>query len=106
MPDNPGTDRRGLRDLISANPQSEHIASYYDAWAEQYDRDLVAWDYQAPAVAANLIKSNAARDGYVLDAGCGTGLTGRALQVAGFQHLIGMDLSVRLARSGRSIRGV
>ena len=36
-----------------------------------------------------------AKDGRILDAGCGTGMTGKALQQVGFSHIVGIDLSLK-----------
>ena len=83
---------RGLSGL-SANPDSQELAAYYDAWAKDYDQTLASWNYRSPAVAAELLARQVPRGEKVLDAGCGTGLSGKALQAQGFQHVIGMDIS-------------
>jgi predicted TPR repeat methyltransferase len=83
-------DHHGLSEL-SAN--SQEIADYYDDWAEDYDQTLTQWNYQCPTVAAELLKREVPLDGSILDAGCGTGLSGSALRAAGFQHLTGIDIS-------------
>ena len=66
----------------------------YDAWAGDYDETLRSWDYPAPRRTAALLQTHlSAPDGAVLDAGCGTGLSGEALRAAGFSGLIGTDVS-------------
>ncbi|MDP6689766.1 MAG: class I SAM-dependent methyltransferase, partial [Alphaproteobacteria bacterium] len=51
-------------------------------------------DDRAPADAARLLSATVPRDGRILDAGCGTGLTGAALKAAGFSGPIdGIDIS-------------
>ncbi len=79
-------DHSGLSELSA---DSREIADYYDDWAENYDQTLEQWNYQSPAVAAELLKRETPLEGDILDAGCGTGLIGSALQAAGFQHLTG-----------------
>ena len=92
MTDGTESARRGLSGL-SANPDGQELEAYYDAWAKEYDQNLADWDYQAPTVAADLLAHEVPRDGKVLDAGCGTGLSGKALQAQGFLHVTGIDIS-------------
>ena len=90
--DDQANDRSGLK-ALSSNPDSTDIEHFYDDWAAQYDQNLTDWNYQAPTVAASLLKREVPVDGKILDAGCGTGLSGAALQTAGYQDITGMDLS-------------
>ena len=65
----------------------------YADWAANYDGDLAKAVYCTPSrIAAALIKVTA-RDAKVLDFGCGTGLSGKAMQSAGFSNLEGVDVS-------------
>ncbi|MEQ8586004.1 MAG: class I SAM-dependent methyltransferase [Thalassobaculaceae bacterium] len=71
-------------------------AESYDAWASDYDRQLVEWGYEAPQRAAALLAEHLADAGgaRILDCGCGTGMTGAALRDAGFAGPItGFDMS-------------
>ncbi len=76
---------------------SEGVCSYYDEWAARYDADLADWGYDAPTAAAAMLKEHVAPHmldkGRVLDLGCGTGLTGKALRCAGFLQVDGVDIS-------------
>lgn len=73
---------------------STEVRDYYDRWAETYDDALHEWGYEAPrGVAQRMAKRLTPHESVILDAGCGTGLSGLALQNAGFQHIDGMDLS-------------
>ena len=85
-------DQQGL-DELSSNPDPHAIAEYYDAWAERYDQDVADWSYRSPAIAAQLLKREIGPDGKILDAGCGTGMTGRALRDAGLRQVEGIDIS-------------
>ncbi|WP_175443022.1 class I SAM-dependent DNA methyltransferase [Halofilum ochraceum] len=82
----------GLRDLPR---DSEVVAEYYDNWAEDYDRTLGQWQYEAPEQVAARLRRELAPEAVILDAGCGTGLSGKALAAAGFATIDGMDVSAR-----------
>ena len=79
--------------LLDNSTDSESVASYYDDWAERYDEELGAWDYRSPAEAARLLARYAGSESKVLDAGCGTGLSGQALAALGFRDIVGADIS-------------
>ena len=80
--------------LVKGSADPADVASYYDDWADGYDDDLDEWAYQAPATVARVVMEHAPEARSVLDAGCGTGLTGRALRRAGFDGEVhGIDLS-------------
>jgi predicted TPR repeat methyltransferase len=67
----------------------------YDEWAESYDTDLAdeTQGYVGPEQAADTLVRIAGTGGTVLDAGCGTGLVGRALADRGVSVVDGVDLS-------------
>lgn len=69
----------------------------YDKWAETYDDSLTAWNYQAPRRVAELcVRHGMPADGPILDAGCGTGISGEALRQAGIRNPIyGSDISTK-----------
>ena len=79
--------------LSEGSTDSKEVADYYDSWATKYDEDLREWDYKAPNYAAELLRQYASQNHAILDAGCGTGLTGKALKRAGFDDITGIDLS-------------
>ncbi|MEL6890256.1 MAG: class I SAM-dependent methyltransferase [Actinomycetota bacterium] len=83
----------------------DDVRALYDGWASDYDRDVVDWGYDAPAVVADRLAGLVASDAIVLDAGCGTGLTGSALASRGFGDVVGIDLSVEALDVARR-RGV
>lgn len=87
-----GAHDEGLVDAASSTP--EEVESLYDGWAGEYDRDIAEWGYEAPRVCTSLLSELVdASTTPVLDAGCGTGLTGQALAAAGFGRVVGADLS-------------
>lgn len=70
------------------------VMRQYDEFAATYDDTLLSkWGYQAPAMAAELLARHAPLPSTVLDAGCGTGLTGRELRRVGFESVQGVDIS-------------
>lgn len=77
------------------------LKTYYEDWAPQYDVDLADQKWVAPQVSANLVHMLAAAYGSpamtILDAGCGTGLVGRCLNVLGNYVIDGVDLSENMA---------
>ena len=80
--------------LKHGSTASEVVRAVYDEWADTYDETLASWDYRAPAEAAGMLRAELSADAAILDAGCGTGLTGAALRAAGFTGPIdGIDLS-------------
>jgi len=87
-----------LRDKYdwAASPSTDahEVMRQYDEFAPVYDETLLRkWGYQAPATAAELLARHVALGSTVLDAGCGTGLTGRELQRVGFRTVHGADIS-------------
>ena len=79
--------------LNQLSTDSQEIGRYYDDWAKEYDQTLAQWKYQSPSVVADLLTQHVPLDAPILDAGCGTGLSGQALHTAGFRHITGGDLS-------------
>lgn len=86
------------RDMGSINKLKdasvEQLEGHYDDWAIRYDEDLLSMGYRAHEFAADDMATLIGdRHAPVLDAGCGTGLTGRSLYERGFDSLVGIDLS-------------
>jgi predicted TPR repeat methyltransferase len=82
---------------LDGDPQT--LKQYYADWARNYNRDIDAANYSGPGLAARLLSQhlddNTAR---ILDAGCGTGLVGVALQALGYHNVDGFDLSPEMAQ--------
>lgn len=79
--------------LSSISRDSRDVAAYYDDWADNYDNTLDKWNYKSPDQAALLLKEKTDVSSKILDAGCGTGLSGRALKKCGFKNIDGIDIS-------------
>lgn len=91
--------------LISPGPKEEKINAYGE-WAETYDKDVRDHDYCAPETVSKILIDEIAKSPsmsgkksvLLLDAGCGTGLTGEAFLrcTKDMDHswtLIGLDYS-------------
>eukprot|EP00051_Salpingoeca_urceolata_P027138 m.480175 g.480175 ORF g.480175 m.480175 type:complete len:263 (+) comp21727_c0_seq1:319-1107(+) len=107
------TRRRGLApsskppvhvEALGATPMTtEGAVELYDSWAATYDEALRSWEYPAPTRVAETLRSFLDGDGHqaeldvpILDLGCGTGMAGEALRVAGFVGpLAGVDVSTK-----------
>lgn len=76
-----------------APSSADEVRTLYDDFAHTYDEAVDAWGYVAPDVVADYLARFVSSTAEVLDAGCGTGLTGAALSSLGFSHLVGTDLS-------------
>lgn len=73
---------------------TDETRAMYDRWAKVYDRDLQDGEYQQPArCAAALSAMISDHSANILDVGCGTGLSGLALNQSGFKNIDGCDLS-------------
>ncbi len=93
--------------LSNISRKSDDVADYYDSWAAEYDENLGDWRYQAPERVASLLRTRLSPDSEILDAGCGTGLSGRALYSAGFTTIDGIDISIHslaIARTSGAYR--
>lgn len=81
--------------LSNLSKKSDDVAKYYDNWAGDYDGNLADWRYEAPEKVTSMLRAKLSPKSLILDAGCGTGLSGRALQSAGFTTIDGIDVSRR-----------
>lgn len=72
----------------------EEANALYDGWAPSYDQALTDAGYETPKrCAAALADHIVDRTAPVIEFGCGTGLGGVALMMAGFTCVDGVDLS-------------
>ncbi len=74
----------------------------YDEWASSYEAEVAQNGYATPGrcakALAGLVTDQAEP---VLDFGCGTGLSGLALRLAGFTTIDGLDLSEDMLKQAR-----
>lgn len=81
--------------LSNMSNNSDDVAKYYDNWASDYNETLADWRYEAPKQVASMLSAKLSLKSAILDAGCGTGLGGKAFLSAGFTTIDGIDVSHR-----------
>lgn len=86
----------GLQQVYAATAPEE-LAEAYAVWSADYDRETLALGYCLPFVIASWVSRHVRLDaGPLLDAGCGTGLTGPCLRALGYGEIEGLDFSERM----------
>jgi predicted TPR repeat methyltransferase len=86
-------------DMVYAASTPEELAKAYAAWAAFYDAETAALGYYLPfQITAWVARYVPAGEGPLLDAGCGTGLSGPALKALGYHDIAGLDLSADMLR--------
>ena len=94
-------------DIIGETPEiwgkgfstdSATVQRDYDTFAQtgNYDETFDDWGYVGPETAAAILKNFVPRDSRILDAACGSGLTGTALKNLGYETIEGIDISAGL----------
>ena len=78
----------------------------YDAFADSgnYDETFQEWGYVGPETAAAILKNYVPMGSRILDAACGSGLTGTALKNLGYTHIEGIDISSELLELAEQTR--
>ncbi len=82
---------------------SASVERSYDTFAEggAYDDTFAEWGYVGPETAAAILRNYVPLESRVLDAACGSGLTGVALARLGYEDIEGIDISTRLLEIAR-----
>ena len=81
---------------------NQELASRYDQWAKDYDRDLEEdFGWSGPIQTSQVFARLVPTEGRVLDAGAGTGLVGRILSSMGYTNLVAIDLSQGMLEESR-----
>ena len=89
----PGQGHAALEQVYAATTADE-LAAGYAAWAATYDGETAALGYALPfQITAWVARYVPAGEGPLLDAGCGTGLSGPTLKALGYDDIAGLDLS-------------
>jgi predicted TPR repeat methyltransferase len=79
---------------VYASGSHDDTAKAYADWAATYDSETAALGYALPfQILSWVTRYVPAGDGPLLDAGCGTGLSGPTLKVLGYDAIEGLDLS-------------
>ncbi|MBF9058747.1 methyltransferase domain-containing protein [Rhodobacterales bacterium HKCCSP123] len=82
----------------------EETRALYSGWAKAYDADVTGAGYRTPARLARALAA-ASEDlaAPILDFGCGTGLSGKALAAEGFTTIDGTDITPEMLAIARSL---
>lgn len=82
---------------VYAATTPEELGDAYGDWAADYDRDTIALGYCLPFIIIGWVARHVPRGaGPLLDAGCGTGLSGPFLKALGYGDLAGLDYSQKM----------
>lgn len=95
------------KDIIEETPEiwgkeystdSTTVERDYDTFADTgtYDETFDEWGYVGPQTAAAIASNYVPTSSRILDAACGSGLTGTALKNLGYDNIEGIDISSRL----------
>ncbi len=95
------------REIIDETPEiwgdeyttdSSTVERDYDTFADtgSYDETFDEWGYVGPQTAAAILQNYVPHESRILDAACGSGLTGAALNDLGYGHIVGIDISAKL----------
>lgn len=88
-----------LEERNTAAPSPEYVRQLFDGYSESFDRDLVDnLSYRVPGLLRDLVFEAIGPGGQemrVVDLGCGTGLSGRAVAEYA-SYLVGVDLSAKM----------
>jgi len=93
-------------DMVYAAETETQLAAAYAAWANGYDMETAALGYGLPFVIAAWVARHVPKgEGPLLDAGCGTGLSGPYFQALGYGSIEGLDLSEEMLDLARARGG-
>ncbi len=94
MPDSPDDDSGHFEAAYSLKTNNQ-TRQHYKSWAKTYDHEVgKVSGYAQPQRVANVIRDlNADLSCHILDAGCGSGLSGVAMRQLGYDNIDGCDFS-------------
>lgn len=89
----------GFLDKVYDARDAASTRTLYNDWSATYEAEVGENGYATPGrCAAALAEHVSAKDTPILDFGCGTGLSGLALTLAGFTVVDGVDLSADMLK--------
>ncbi len=94
--------RSALGDVYGASTPDE-LHDAYAAWANEYDRETAELGYGLPFMIAAWVARYVRRGAEpLLDAGCGTGMSGPYLRALGYDDIEGLDMSAEMLGIARA----
>ena len=72
------------------------INELYDEWADSYDDEVEENGYVSPTRTASALTQFLPLEASILDIGCGTGLSGVALNNSGFLNIHGTEINLSI----------
>lgn len=91
----------GLEKVYAART-AESLADAYSTWSSDYDRETLSLGYCLPFLIAAWVARHVPRGAApLLDAGCGTGLSGPYLRALGYPDIEGLDFSADMLALAR-----
>ena len=82
---------------------SASVRAQYDEWAASYNTEIAENGYATPRRCADALAQFVDdKTAPILDFGCGTGLSGLALKLAGFEMIDGLDLSADMLKVAKT----
>lgn len=95
----------GYLDKVYAARGASETRALYDGWSQSYEAEVAENGYVTPGRCAEAL-ARFTKDSClpVFDFGCGTGLSGLALKLAGFSTIDGADLSADMLAQARAKR--
>ncbi|MEM7241004.1 MAG: methyltransferase domain-containing protein [Pseudomonadota bacterium] len=75
----------------------------YIDWADSYDEEVGSYGYASPRRCAEALVQFLPKDAEILDFGCGTGLSGKALRSVGFTTIDGSEIVPEMLEKARAI---
>lgn len=87
-------------DSVPARASNAYIEAKYDDYAETFESHQLEMGYRGHTLVAQAVAQACPQGVHALDAGCGSGLVGRAI-AARCAHLTGVDLSDKMLAQAR-----
>jgi predicted TPR repeat methyltransferase len=96
---------KGYLDKVYSARDASETCALYDDWSQSYEAEVAENGYATPGRCAEaLARFTKDQTLPVFDFGCGTGLSGLALKLAGFAIVDGVDLSAEMLAKARAKR--
>ena len=99
------SDNIGYRWASDFSVDPREVEAEFDAEAADYEQNLKDWGYRVPEDSAKILTEYVPYSARILDAGCGTGLSGAAHHALGYRSLYGCDLSNAMLEIAK-VRGI